>query len=489
MSSTVTLPGLTLASTVPDGAPVVVGYDGSSLQGLPSKTAKKWEKAGDLAAAAAMVGAGAKLAETTVLPGPDGAVVLVGLGESPADLSPEQLRRAAGAGLRRAAKLGTTTVTLALPAGEAEQVQAIAEGALLASYSYTPITASPEKSALTAITVVASADAATASTAATVAEAVCVAREWVNIPANLLYPETFASAIKEHLRGTKADVEILDDTQLAKGGYGGLMAVGGGSDRKPRLVRASYAPRGAKAHLVLVGKGITFDSGGLDIKPPAGMYTMKCDMGGAAAVVAALGAIASLGLKIKVTAYACLAENMPSGSAYRPSDVLTMYGGTTVENVNTDAEGRLVMADGLARGTEDKPDVIIDVATLTGAAVVGLGESDFGVLGNDDELVDRILAAAESAGEGAWPLRIGEDADERLASSVADLKSGDNKSRGAGTQMAAAFLRRFVGDHTWGHLDIAPTAYNTGGPKDYTPEGGTGSGVRTLVKLAQSLAG
>ena len=184
------------------------------------------------------------------------------------------------------------------------------------------------------------------------------AREWVNIPPNLLYPASFAEEAKAWSRAPGSSVEVLDEKALAKGGYGGMLAVGGGSSRPPRLVRLSYAPRGAKLHLALVGKGITFDTGGLNLKPGDGMYTMKCDMAGAAAVLAATHAIAELGLKIKVTAYASLAENLPSDTAYRPSDVLTMYGGKTVENGNTDAEGRLVMADALARASEDaaRPD-------------------------------------------------------------------------------------------------------------------------------------
>ena len=250
-------------------------------------------------------------------------------------------------------------------------------------------------------------------------------------------------------------VDILDETALARDGYGGLLAVGGGSERPPRLVRLNYRPRGAKFHLALVGKGITFDTGGLNLKTADGMYTMKSDMAGAAAVFAATKAIAQLGLKIQVTAYGALAENMPSGTAYRPSDVLTIYGGKTVENGNSDAEGRLVMADALVRACEDKPDLVIDVATLTGAAVVALGERTAGLMTNDEATADQILDAAEVAGEDFWQLPIPKEMRAKLDSKVADLRStgGD---RWGGALLAAAFLREFVTEGTrWAHLDIA----------------------------------
>jgi len=280
---------------------------------------------------------------------------------------------------------------------------------------------------------------------------------------------------------------VLDDAALSRGGYGGLMAVGGGSSRPPRLVRLSYSPRGAKFHLALVGKGITFDTGGLDLKPPEGMYAMKCDMAGAAAVLVAVHAMAQLGLKIKVTAYGALAENMPSGSAYRPSDVLTIYGGKTVENGNSDAEGRLVMADAIARANEDHPDLIVDVATLTGACVVALGERTSGLMATDDATADLVLDAADAAGEDVWQLPIPSEIRSKLESKVADLRSvgGD---RWAGALVAAAFLREFVAENTpWAHLDIAGPAFFDGKPYGYVAPGGTGVGVRTLIALARSL--
>jgi leucyl aminopeptidase len=319
-------------------------------------------------------------------------------------------------------------------------------------------------------------------------QAVLTVREWVNLPANLLYPESFAEQARTLVRDSKIAVDVLDETALSRGGYGGLMAVGGGSSRPPRLVRLSYSPRGANFHLALVGKGITFDTGGLNLKPSEGMYTMKCDMAGAAVVLATVHAIAQLGLKIKVTAYGALAENMPSGSAYRPSDVLTIYGGKTVENGNSDAEGRLVMADALARANEDRADMVVDVATLTGACVVALGERTAGLMSSDSETADLLLDAAEAAGEDFWQLPIPSEIRSKLDSKVADLRStaGD---RWAGALVAAAFLREFVADGMpWAHLDIAGPAFFDGKPYGYVAPGGTGIGVRTLIALARRLA-
>jgi leucyl aminopeptidase len=290
------------------------------------------------------------------------------------------------------------------------------------------------------------------------------------------------------LKDARVSVEVLDEKAMDRGGYGGILAVGSGSSRPPRLVRLSYAPRGARKHLALVGKGITFDSGGLNLKPAEGMYTMKCDMAGAAAVFAAVQAVAGLGLKVKVTAYGSLAENLPSDTAYRPSDVLTMYGGKTVENGNTDAEGRLVMADALVRASDDSPDLLVDVATLTGAAIVALGTRTAAVMATDDGTADQILDAAEAAGEEVWHLPIPAETRARLDSKVADLRStaGD---RAGGALVAAAFLREFVGEGvSWAHLDIAGPAFEDGSPYGYVTTGGTGAGVRTLVALAASLS-
>ncbi|HZA05437.1 MAG TPA: leucyl aminopeptidase [Propionibacteriaceae bacterium] len=492
------LPSLTVARALPRNPDVlVVGYTGEGLREMPSAVASAFTKRfgstpGQMAAAL-----GAKQGDdhfvTLPAAGDGPRIVVVGL-ES-AQPTPEDLRRAAGAGVRHAAEMADSSrlaVAVALGSTDPVEAQAVAEGALLGSYRYSPISGkADDDGSVSTITVVHEAREkldGIAAAAEIVARAVVTAREWVNIPANLLFPSSFADQVRELVGRTGIGVEVLDETALARGGYGGLLAVGGGSSRPPRLVRLSYRPRGAKAHLVLVGKGITFDTGGLNLKPAEGMYTMKCDMAGAAAVLAATWAIAQLGLKVSVTAYGALAENMPSSTAYRPSDVLTIYGGTTVENGNSDAEGRLVMADALARSAEDQPDLVVDVATLTGACVVALGERTAGVMSNDQDTADRVLDAAEAAGESCWPLPIPSEIRPKLDSKVADLRS-TGTDRWGGALVAAAFLREFVPEGTpWAHIDIAGPAFHDKKPYGYVGAGGTGAGVRTLIALAGSLA-
>jgi leucyl aminopeptidase len=275
---------------------------------------------------------------------------------------------------------------------------------------------------------------------------------------------------------------------LAEQGYGGILGVGRGSTHPPRLVRLAYRPEGATAHLAVVGKGITFDSGGLSLKPAEAMIGMKTDMSGAAAAVAALTAVAAIGVPINVTVYAALAENMPSGSASRPQDVLRMYGGKTVEVLNTDAEGRLVMADALVRAGEDEPDLLVDIATLTGACMVALGNRVAGLISDDAGTAARVEQAAVAAGEAVWPLPIPEEMRSKLDSQVADLANIGNRYGGA--LQAGAFLKEFVAEGLdWAHLDIAGPARNADSAYGYTPKGGTGFGVRTLVALAEALAG
>ena len=323
-------------------------------------------------------------------------------------------------------------------------------------------------------------------------EAVASTRSWVNTPPGDFTPPAFADAVEAAAkevskgRGPKVSVRVRDEKELLELGCGGILGVGMGSSAPPRLVELSYAPRQAVAHLALVGKGITFDSGGLTIKPPSGMNEMKSDMAGAAAVVQATLAIARLRLPLKVTTFAPMAENMVSGSAVRPGDVLTMYGGTTVEIQNTDAEGRLVLGDALVLATEKKPDVILDVATLTGHMVVALGDKVAGVMGSPD-VVDAVLDAARVAGEESWPMPIPEFMDERIRTSrIADLSQHDWIRWGGGL-FAAAFLREFTGGLPWAHLDIAGPAYNSGGPSGHLTSGGTGFAVATLVDYARAL--
>jgi len=417
-------------------------------------------------------------------------VVAVGLGDADS-LDSERLRRAAAAGVQ--AVSNAVSVALALPVEGAADVQAVGEGALLGLYSYDAYRTAESNGRPSDVVVLCdrarSRDVKQAvDTAQIVCRAVNMARDWVNTPPNDLTPAVFADQIAAHKSDAKVKVTILDDKELAKQGCGGILGVGQGSVHPPRLAQLTWSPRRPAARIALVGKGITFDSGGLSLKPGTSMMTMKCDMSGAAAVVAATYAIAELGLPVAVTAYAPLAENMPSGTAARPGDVLTMRNGKTVEVLNTDAEGRLVLGDALDMAVEDEPDLVVDVATLTGACMVALGTRVGGVLSNDEALLHLIPAAAGRAGEAMWPLPIPEDIGAKVTSSVmADLRQHNPEPYG-GTLFAAAFLRAFVKDARWVHLDVAGPAYNDGDAHGYTPKGGTGAAVRTLVRLAQEAA-
>ena len=316
------------------------------------------------------------------------------------------------------------------------------------------------------------------------------ARDLVNTPPNLLNPQSFAEAAKKRATAStaKVSVSVLDDKALVKGGFGGIVGVGQGSVNPPRIVTMSWAPASPVATVALVGKGITFDSGGLNIKPSTGMVTMKCDMAGAAAVAATVLAVAELGLPVAVTGYLCLAENMPSGSAQRPSDVVVMRDGTSVEILDTDAEGRMVLGDGLCLASEKSPDWVVDIATLTGAQVVALGTEIAGVMGNDDAFRDRVVDAAGAAGEGAWPMPLPVELRAKLDTPTADIAhKGD---RDGGMLTAGLFLKEFVGEGIpWAHVDIAGPAFSTTGPKGHVPKGGTGFGVGTLLALVESSAG
>ena len=282
-------------------------------------------------------------------------------------------------------------------------------------------------------------------------------------------------------------MKIWDEKALKAAGCGGILGVGLGSSRPPRLVKMTYAPRGANSHLSIVGKGITFDTGGISIKPAAKMHEMKADMSGAAAVIGAMQAIASLGLKVKVTGWIAVAENMPSGTAQRPGDVLTTFDGTTVEVLNTDAEGRLVLADALGMSVAEKPDLIVDVATLTGAQRIALGRRIAGVMSNTDSSREQVVAAATEVGEETWPMPLPKDLRETLNSDTADIANiGDGFG---GMLSAGVFLNEFIPENQpWVHVDVAGPAYNDTAAYGYTPKGGTGSMVRTFVKLATDLA-
>jgi leucyl aminopeptidase len=462
-----------------DGADDVTAAYGRSLRPLLS-TLGFTGKAGEVA----RVPTGGTLA-TPLL-------VLVGMGPATDDRAAALLavRRAAGVAARSTSN--AASVALALPAGDAGLVRNVTEGYLLGGYTFGRYQSkSPDKGAGTVTVLSQVARRQEASTAfdeaQVVAAAVSATRDWVNTPAGDLTPPLLADAMVKAAKGTKVRTTVLDDAKLAALGCGGLLGVGGGSSAPPRLVELRYSPAKPVAHLALVGKGITFDSGGLTIKTGSGMETMKCDMAGAAAVTQATLAIAALGLPVKVTAYACLAENMVSGTSMRPGDVLTMYGGTTVEVLNTDAEGRLVLADGLQRAVEQKPDVIVDVATLTGHMVMALG-TKVGAAFGDTEVVESLVEAGRASGEKHWPMPIPQDIVDRVRGSrIADLAQHD-WTRWGGGLMAAAFLREFTDDLPWAHLDIAGPGFNTGAANGYLTGGGTGFGLTTLVDYARSLS-
>ncbi|WP_371672002.1 leucyl aminopeptidase [Streptomyces sp. NBC_00289] len=503
--STAAAPGLRADAIVIGVAKSPKG--GAGLVVAPGAEAVDKAYDGRLAGVLETLGASGAEGEVTKLPAPAGfktpLVIAVGLGEEPEKdetYGAEALRRAAGAAAR--ALFGAKKAAFALPLTDAADAGAVAEGALLGAYSFDTYKGAADngkdakakngKAPLAEVTLLGGkprdkAYKAAVERATAVSQELNRARDLINMPPNDLNPQSFAAlaqaAAKEH--GIK--VQVLDEKALEKGGYGGILGVGVGSAAAPRLVKLSYTHSKAAKHLAFVGKGITYDSGGISLKPAGHNETMKCDMSGAAAVFAAVVAAARLGLEVNVTGWLALAENMPSGSATRPGDVLRMYSGKTVEVLNTDAEGRLVLADALWAASQEVPDAIVDVATLTGAMVLALGSRTFGIMANDDAFRSTVLEAAEEVGEPAWPMPLPEHLRKGMDSPTADI--ANMGERMGGGLVAGLFLREFVGEGiTWAHLDIAGPAYNEGGPFGYTPKGGTGSAVRTLVRLAELTA-
>ena len=451
---------------------------------------------GTLAATLTALGATGKQDELTKIAsaGALAAPLIVAVGLGPGDQDGERarlesLRRAAGAAVR--ALNGTArSIALSLPARDEAETEAVALGALLGRYSFTRYRSSPNGSAAAGhpdLTVLSSVGAA-AGRAQELADAMTLVRDLVNTSPADLYPETFAAEAKRVAVAAGLEIEVLDHVALAGGGYGGITAVGQGSVHPPRLVRLSYRHPEASKTVVYVGKGITFDSGGLSLKPPKSMETMKSDMAGAGAVLGALQAIAALRPAVNVVGYLAMAENMPSSTAQRPSDVITIFGGKSVEVLNTDAEGRLVLADALARSAQDAPDLVIDVATLTGAQLIALGPRISGVMGSDEDVAGAIAATARDAGEQAWPMPLPPELRKGLDSPVADLANVTGERHG-GMLVGGLFLKEFVPDGVrWAHVDIAGPAFNEGEPYGYTPKGGTGAAVRMLVQVATDVA-
>ncbi|WP_132991604.1 leucyl aminopeptidase [Gordonia zhaorongruii] len=438
------------------------------------------------------LGATGRSGEVHTLPAPDSLpvkrILAVGVGTETDLQDADALRRAAGEAARRLDGAGRVVSTLSAAA-----VGPAAEGFYLGAYRFDEFRSDKSRSAkrppeeFRLLAPKSKENRAELDHALIVADSVAVARDLVNTPPSHLYPAEFAE--RARVLGSKAGlrVEILDEKELAKDGYGGIVGVGQGSSRPPRLVRLIHESKGSDRKVALVGKGITFDTGGISLKPPAGMENMTSDMGGAAAVVATAIAASRLDVDVTVIATVPMAENMPSGTAQRPGDVLTQYGGTTVEVLNTDAEGRLVLADAIVRACEDEPDYLIDTATLTGAQMVALGTRTPGVLGTD-EFRDRVAAISQSIGEHGWPMPLPTELRADLDSRVADLANVTNH-RWGGMLSAAMFLREFVVDGIgWAHVDVAGPAFNTGSPWGYTGKGGTGVPVRTMIAVLEDVA-
>ena len=420
-------------------------------------------------------------------------LLVVGLGPDHS-LTTEKVRRAAGIAARN---LGNAaSVAVALPAGDAEHLTAVVDGFRSGLYRFDAYkSGSSKRSSAGVAEVVVLSDAARQADLTAALDASKVVgglvdqvRDWVNTPANDLVPLELAARIEAAARGTGVGYELLDVETLTEMGCGGILAVGQGSAHPPCLVKLTWQPGEPTGSVALVGKGITYDSGGLSIKPASSMKIQKTDMAGAAAAAASVLALAALEVPVAVTAYLPLAENMISGSSMRPGDVLTTLSGKTVEVMNTDAEGRLVLADALTMAVRDEPDVLVNVATLTGPCIVALGEKIAGLFGDDDTVAE-FRQAADASGELYWHLPI---PDEQRTSVTTESKVADllqhNFVRWGSALYAAAFLEQFVDGRPWVHLDIAGPAYNTGGPWGHVPSGGTGFSVTTIVEFVQRRA-
>ena len=493
-------PSVSVAATLPKRgvASAVLVIPVVDVDGAPKVLAAPFLDAGvtrEIQTALRKLGAKASPEQTTrlhVSSLPYASVLAVGLGAPRDEWPAELVRRASGVAARSLG--GVHSVVTAL--SELHPGAAV-EGLILGAYQmheFRSEKTAPKDPSLSAITALNSSATGTAKESVTravaVATAVATARDLVNTPPSHLHPDEFAQRAK--LLGTLAGlkVEVLDEKALAKAGYGGIIGVGQGSANPPRLVRLTY--RGGKGRknvpkVALIGKGITFDTGGISIKPAAAMHHMTSDMAGAAAVIATVVLAATEELPIDVIATVPMAENMPSATAQRPGDVLTQYGGTTVEVLNTDAEGRLILADAIVRACEDKPDYLIETSTLTGAQTIALGARIPGVMGSP-EFRDRVAALSQDAGEDGWAMPLPDELKDDLKSTVADLANVSSQ-RYAGMLVAGVFLREFVAEGVpWVHIDIAGPAYNTGGPWGYTPKGGTGVPVRTLFAVLEDIA-
>jgi leucyl aminopeptidase len=466
----------------------VIGVEGPSKNPKLSKNHLDSKLAASLNLAS--LGVSSELGSIKKLAGPGSSVIaLVGFG-SQTDL--DSIRHAMGAAARELGSAEHVVVDFSL--SSKQQLQAAIEGFQLGNYEYLTYKSKTDKRSLAKLTFVTALKLSAKELAELeiLTSAVHRTRDMVNAPANDLYPQVMVDAAKKLSKGLGIKVKVWDEKDLIVAGLGGIHAVGKGSVRPPRLVKLEYKPTGAKTSLALVGKGITFDTGGLSLKPAESMVGMKYDMTGAAAVLQALIAIAQLKLPIKATAWLCLAENMPSGGATRPNDVIKIRNGKSVEVLNTDAEGRLVLADGLSMASEENPDYLVDVATLTGAATIALGNRYAGLMG-DEKAIKKVQSAAKEAGELVWHMPLPEELRPLLNSDIADIANVKIGNRAGGMLIGGLFLREFVGSEkgkkpAWAHLDIAGPANNDAGAYGHTPKGATGVTVRTLVQLARDLS-
>lgn len=425
--------------------------------------------------------------ETAALPGGEGfpyaRVLFVGLGD---EVDAEGLRRAAGTAgtaTHRDARVVTTLHQVEVD----DAAELVTLGFLLGQYRFDKYVSEPKPAATERLSLAGAGEAgAEIGRGRALAEAVSLARDLVNEPAAGKPPVELAATAERIAANYDLDVRVYDETEIEAEGFGGLHGVSLGAANPPRMVVLRYSPEGASRTVAFVGKGIVFDSGGLSLKTAKGMETMKTDMSGSAAVFAAVQAIAALGLSVNVVGIAPLTENMTGGAAQRPGDVLRARNGKTIEVINTDAEGRLVLADGLSLAAEEEPDLIVDVATLTGATAVALGPKVGGLFTRDETVAESVLAAARAAGERLWRMPIEPDYRSYIDSDVADIKNSSSQRYG-GAITAALFLAEFVGDVPWAHLDIAGPARATEA-EHYIPKGGTGFGVRTLVEIAAAYA-
>jgi leucyl aminopeptidase len=492
-------PTVTVATSVPKRGsgssvllvPVVGGSGDDAAPQVVGSPYLDAEAIGEIEVALRALGAKAGPEQLTRLHIPSlpvGSVLAVGLGAPRDEWPAEVIRRASGSAARALSGVASVITLLS-----ELHLGAAVEGLVLGAYQmheFRSEKTAPKEPGLSTITALSTATGAKkgAARAVAIATAVATARDLVNTPPSHLHPDEFARRAKILGTGAGLAVEVLDEKALAKQGYGGIIGVGKGSANPPRLVRLTYrGGKGKAPKVALIGKGITFDTGGISIKPAAQMHHMTSDMAGAAAVVATMVLIADQKLPIDVIATVPMAENMPSANAQRPGDVLTQYGGTTVEVLNTDAEGRLILADAIVRACEDSPDYLIETSTLTGAQTVALGARIPGVMGSD-EFRDRVAALSQAEGENGWPMPLPDELKEDLKSTVADL-ANISSQRFAGMLVAGVFLREFVAEGVqWTHIDIAGPAYNTTAPWGYTPKGGTGVPVRTLFAACEDIA-